>query len=59
MMNSTGGYATAEWLEENLSSYLDKSWNGGDSPEEAVTDAFLKVCAQAYPRSSGRGVELV
>lgn len=39
----TGGYATAEWLEQNLSSYLDKAWKGGDSPEEVVTDAFLKV----------------
>eukprot|EP00884_Botryococcus_braunii_P018207 jgi/Botrbrau1/506/Bobra.110_2s0136.1 len=38
-----GGYATAEWLEQKLSSYLDKNWKGGESPEEAVTEAFLQA----------------
>lgn len=36
-----GGYATAEWLAENFSKYIEKYWAASSSPAAATTEAFL------------------
>lgn len=36
-----GGNATAEWLQDNFSKYIEKFWGEIASPEEATTEAFL------------------
>lgn len=36
-----GGYATAEWLAENFSKYIEKYWAASSSPMAATTEAFL------------------
>ena len=36
-----GGYATAEWLQENFPKYIRKYWGEVGSPEAATTEAFL------------------
>ena len=36
-----GGYATAEWLAENFSKYIEKYWAASPSPMAATTEAFL------------------
>lgn len=36
-----GGYATAEWLKDNFSKYVEKFWSDIPSPEAAITEAFL------------------
>lgn len=36
-----GGNATAEWLRDNFSKYIEKFWGEIASPEGATTEAFL------------------
>eukprot|EP00241_Pyramimonas_parkeae_P006782 CAMPEP_0114252506 /NCGR_PEP_ID=MMETSP0058-20121206/15874_1 /TAXON_ID=36894 /ORGANISM="Pyramimonas parkeae, CCMP726" /LENGTH=335 /DNA_ID=CAMNT_0001366447 /DNA_START=59 /DNA_END=1066 /DNA_ORIENTATION=+ len=37
-----GGYATAEWLAQNIDSFISKRW-GRDVPERAVRKAFISA----------------
>lgn len=36
-----GGYATADWLRMNFSKYVTRFWGEKNSPEAAISEAFL------------------
>ena len=38
-----GGYATAEWLQDNFERFVTSNWQRGANPEEDISEAFLKV----------------
>ncbi len=39
----TGGFATADWLENKLEGYIQSSWQGGNAATLAITEAFLEA----------------
>lgn len=38
-----GGFATADWLEDNLETYIQSSWKGGNAAAMAISEAFVEV----------------
>ena len=40
---SAGGNAVAQWLEDNMQEYVEQAWQGGNSPESVINDAFLEA----------------
>ena len=38
-----GGFATSDWLEQNLETFIEASWQNGNAAPMAITDAFVEV----------------
>ena len=38
-----GGFATSDWLEQNLESFIEASWQDGNAAAMAISDAFVEV----------------
>lgn len=38
-----GGFATSDWLQENLEGFIEASWQNGNAAPMAITDAFVEV----------------